>query len=264
LLGEMTVDTVSTVTTNDVRLCQVLALEGRARQRAEKTWQRALLDVTQAGPFDGVSKTYRPKVDDGPKYPPDSTKVQLTVGTVHERMAADLGRWWDLTATRDKTNTGAVADVVVEDVTLIKGAPASFLVWFEKQLAELRKVLDKTPVLDPAYEWSLDQNTGLWRAPEEERHKTKLVLKNHVRFKGDQHHPPQVDVYEDKNEIEGYWDVVKTSGAMQQTQKDALIERLDRLIEAVTIAREKANQHPVIDLKVGGAVFEYILGATAA
>jgi len=239
-------------------LNQLLGVEGRARAKAESTRAQATDDINKSGPLNGLARKYAPKVDGEQGYPQESTQVQLTVKGITDRLAADLGRWWDITASRDRTNTEAKANIVVEGDVLLADVPASYLVWFEKQLIELRGFLVHLPILDPAEIWNTDETTGVSRSEPEERQKTHEVFKNHRISPATKEHPEKVHVYT-VSEPEGTWTVTKLSGAIDGSRRQQLLDRIDVLIDAVTFAREEANRTPVTDLKVGSPVFEYLL-----
>jgi hypothetical protein len=63
--------------------------------------------------------------------------VQVKVGEVIRQTAAALTRLFDVTATKDWTNRTAVADVTVDGETMLSGVPVTYLLFLEKQLAEL-------------------------------------------------------------------------------------------------------------------------------
>jgi len=241
------------------QLNQILAVEARARDKATQARAQALRDVQKDVPLSGLARMYEPKDVEGEVYPTENTEVQFTVRDITDRLAAALGRWWDVTASRDRTNTEASANVVIDGEILLPGVPASYLVWFEKQLIELRSVWVLLPVLDPAERFGApDPVTGISRSEPSKRIKTREVFRNHRVSAATPEHPEKVHVYT-TNETEGTWTATKYSGAIPEARRQELLDRLDVLIEAVTFAREEANRATVIDLKVGGPVFEYLL-----
>lgn len=239
------------------RLNQLLGVEAGVRDRAEQALAAARSDVTKDGPLSGLARKYEPRQEGGEQVPPQSTQVQLTVNHITDQLAKHLSRLWDVTATKDLTNTEARADIVVEGRTLVPQVPASYLVWFEKQLTALRGVLAKLPVLDPAEIWTYDEATGVYRTEPTVSIRPKKVFKNHVIAEATQYHPAQVQVYS-IDEPEGEWTTTKFSGAIFATRRRLLVERIDTLIEAVAFARGEANGTTVTDLEVGAAVFDYL------
>jgi hypothetical protein len=59
----------------------------------------------------GISRTYQPKDEDGEQLPPESTRVQVTTEDVLRQTADVLTRLFDVTATKDRADRVAKADV---------------------------------------------------------------------------------------------------------------------------------------------------------
>ena len=58
----------------------------------------------------------------------------------------------------------------------------------------------------------------------------------------------------------GFWRTVKFSGALPAKRVNELLERVEKLQEAVKFAREEANNAETSDQKVGDAVFKFLIG----
>ena len=56
----------------------------------------------------------------------------------------------------------------------------------------------------------------------------------------------------------GYWRTVKFSGALPTRRVHELLERVEKLQQAVKFAREEANNLEVDDQKIGETVFRYL------
>ena len=110
----------------------------------------------------GIARTYQPKDDDGEQLPPESTRVQVQVDEVLRRVGTGLTRLFDVTATKDWANGEARADVVVDDRTLLRQVPVTYLLFLEKQLTDLRTFVEKLPVLDAAETWHRDASADCW------------------------------------------------------------------------------------------------------
>ena len=89
--------------------------------------------------------------------------------------------------------------------------------------------------------------------------RTKKIPRNHVKAEATEHHPAQVEVYYEDVAV-GYWRTVKFSGALPARRVNELLERVERLQQAVKFAREEANNLEVEDQKVGEKVFQYLFG----
>jgi hypothetical protein len=58
--------------------------------------------------------------------------------------------------------------------------------------------------------------------------------------------------------VVGHWRTIKFSGALPAKRVNELLERVERLQQAVKFAREEANDIEVEDEKVGAKVFQYL------
>ena len=63
-------------------------------------------------------------------------------------------------------------------------------------------------------------------------------------------HPAQVEVYYE-DVVVGHWRTVKFSGALPASRVKELLERVDKLQQAVKFAREEANDSEVTDQQIG-------------
>jgi hypothetical protein len=170
-----------------------------------------------------------------------------------------LTRLLDVTATKDWANCTARADVTVDGTTLVRDVPVTYLLFLEKQLTDLHAFLRKLPILDAAETWTFDPSTDVWRTEPVRTVKTKKVPRNHVKAEATDKHPAQVEVYYEDIAV-GHWTTVKFSGALPARRVNELLERIEKLQDAVKFAREEANGAEVTDRRVGDAVFGYIFG----
>jgi hypothetical protein len=56
----------------------------------------------------------------------------------------------------------------------------------------------------------------------------------------------------------GYWRTVKFSGALPAKRVSELLDRVERLQQAVKYAREEANNTEAVDQKAGEKVFQFL------
>ena len=239
------------------KLNQIVAVENGEKTRALNE-ETVLHPEGQKTPLlSGLSRTYQPKDDDGDALPAESTRVQVNAEEILEKLGDTLTRLFDITLTKEVANTKAAADVVVDGRTILKNVPVTYLLFLEKQLVRLRTFVTKLPTLDPAQNWSKNENTGLWETPPTQTTKTKKVLRNHVKAEATDKHPAQVELFHE-DQIVGYWTKVEFSGAVPQTRVAQLTERVDALTKAVKFAREEANNTDVADEKAGKLVFDYL------
>ncbi|WP_344530414.1 hypothetical protein [Streptomyces albiaxialis] len=241
------------------KLNQIIAVEKGVRTKAQQDLTEAQRGLQKPALLAGISRTYQPKDEEGEQLPPESTRVQVQAEDVLRDSAAALTRLFDVTATKDWTNCEARADVTVEGRVLVAQAPVTYLLFLEKQLAELHAVLRKLPVLDAAEAWTLDPSTDAWKTEPVRTVRTKKVPRNHVKAEATEKHPAQVEVYYEDIPV-GYWTTVKFSGALPARRVRELLDRLEKLQQAVKFAREEANGAEITDQRVGDAVFGYLFG----
>ncbi|WP_280390851.1 hypothetical protein [Nocardia brasiliensis] len=239
------------------KLNQIIAVEKGVKSAAVRELAQRQGALQKAALLAGIARTYQPKDEEGEQLPPESTRVQVKSEEVLRLTAATLTRLFDVTATKDWTNTEAKADVSVDGEVLLRDVPVSYLLFLEKQLAELHAFVQRLPVLDAAEAWSFDDSTDTWRTDAVRTIRTKKVPRNHVKAEATEKHPAQVEVYYEDIAI-GYWNTVRFSGALPARRVNELAERVDKLARAVKFAREEANGTEVVDRKTGDVIFGYL------
>jgi hypothetical protein len=240
------------------QLNQIIAIEKGVKGKAQRAVTDLYHEAQKTQLFGGISRTYRPKDDAGDMLPPESTLVQLKADVFLEKLGDDLTRLFDVTATKETANTTAKADVLIDGDVLLKGVPVTYLLFLEKQLTDVRTFISKLPTLDPAVQWHWDSAVGAWATDAVETHRSKKVPRVLVKAAATDKHPAQVDVWQE-DVIDGYWSTIKFSGALPVDRVNQLLERVDKLSDAVKFAREAANSVPVTDVKIGDIVFGYLL-----
>jgi len=239
------------------KLNQIIAIEKGTKSQSLRDLTDAHQMLQKPALLSGIARTYQPVDDDGDQLPPESTRVQIKTNEVIERTVNILTSLFDVTATKDWANGDAVADIVVDGQTLAEKVPVTYLLFLEKQLADLHTFVKKLPVLDAAENWQFDESQDAWATEPIQTTKTKKIPRNHVKAEATDKHPAQVEVYHE-DVIVGYWRTVKYSGAMPATRVALLVERVRTLQEAVKFAREEANSIEVENQKIGESLFDYI------
>jgi hypothetical protein len=239
------------------RLNQIIAVEKGVKSRSFSELTDAHHSLQKPALLSGIARTYRPKDEEGEQLPPESTKVQVKAEEVIRLTVAILTRLFDVTATKDWTNTLAKANVVIDGEPLLTDVPVAYLLFLEKQLVDLHTFVKKLPVLDASESWSYDESADAFATDPVQTIRTKKIPRNHVKAEATEKHPAQVEVfYEDV--VVGYWKTVKFSGALPAKRVNELLERVERLQEAVKFAREEANGLDVTNAEVGEKVFRYL------
>lgn len=244
--------------TMKTKLNQIVAIEKGVKSRVYSAVTELHKESQKAEPYTGLSKTYRKRDEEGEDMPAETKRVRQVAAEVLRQVATLDTELWDVEATREWANTRARADVVVDGRVLVKEAPVTYLLFLEKQVNDLRTFLDKMPTLEDTEEWAEDPNTGLFRTGRVTTHRTKKTPKVIVKYEATKEHPAQTElVHEDL--VVGYWDTVKSSGALPAPRKAKLLERVDKLARAVKVAREQANDLDCDRIEVGQTVFGWLL-----
>jgi hypothetical protein len=245
------------------KLNQIIAVEKGAKSTTENEITRAYHMIQKAELFNGLSRVYTPKNEDGEELPPEKTNVIVSVNELVQAFSGSLTSLFDVTATKVYANTGARADVKVDDEVLLEQVPVEYLLFLEKRLADCLLFLGKLPTLDPAFNWEWDQEAGVFKSEKELRNRTKKVMRNHVKAKATDKHAEQVEVYTE-DETVGSWETTKFSGAVPVTQVREWKDKVIKLQAAVKFAREEANSIEVTNQAVGEKVFSYLFNGLHA
>jgi hypothetical protein len=241
------------------KLNQIIAVEKGVKSKAHQDLTAAHHGLQKPALLAGISRTYQPKDEEGEQLPPESTRVQVKAEDVLRETAKTLTRLFDVTATKDWANCTARADVTVDGRVLVSEVPVAYLLFLEKQLTDINTFVRKLPVLDASESWTQDPSTDAWKTESVRTLRTKKVPRNHVKAEATEKHPAQVEVYYEDIPV-GYWTTVKFSGALPARRVNELLERVEKLQQAVKFAREEANGSDVTDQRVGDAVFGYLFG----
>lgn len=241
------------------KLNQMIAVQKGVKSSALADLTTAHHSLQKPALLAGLSRTYQPKTEDGDQMPPEQTLVQIRVPDILELTGKILTRLFDVTATIDWANCTARADVVVDGRTIVRQAPVSYLLFLEKQLVDLHTFVKGLPVLDPAEEWTWDDNRSCYATRPTQTLRTKKTPQKFEKAPATDKHPAQVEVYYEDIPV-GTWTQVKFSGALPATRKRELLERVEKLQRSVKMAREEANGTEVTDQQVGAAFFDYLFG----
>ncbi len=242
------------------QLHALIAVAAATKGQAEKVATETKVTFTKkAAHFDGAQRTYRPLNDEGENLPPERKPLVSTTGEklAHFRnMTVDA---LDVMFRIDETNMRATADITTGDLT-IENVPSTFLMQFDKKLNEIRSVFESVPTLNPDYEWNPSNlGAGVWETEPLEKNRTQKELEYRVMVPPTEHHPAQVEKWM-SDKVIGIFKESHQSGRLTPYDKARLLARLDKLQGAVKRALSKANQEEHSTRKVGGQIFEYLLG----
>ncbi len=241
------------------KLHQVLAVVSSKKTESTAGLSDLYKKIQKPALFSGLSRTYESLDENGEVLPPESTKVQLKSGEVIREFQRIVKDTLDVVATQDYANRDAVADVVVDGKTLLKNVPATYLIWLEKRLTDFNTFVSHLPVLDPAEDWQFDPGTRLYKTSVLKKNRTKKTPKVIVKYQATEQHPAQTELFQE-DVLVGRWNEVKMSGAITESEKLDLTDRVRKLLDSVKVAREEANQIEAPSVKVADDLFSYIFG----
>ena len=242
------------------KLNQIVAIEKGEKAAVNKETAPLFHAAKDPAQFAGLTKTYEPVDEDGEKFPDESVKVKWTVDQLLKDFTKSSTRLLDVISTKENANTEARADVSVDGQVVVEQAPVSFLLQLEKYLQqEVRGLVVSLPTLDPAQNWQPAdvERAGVSVSDEVKRGKTRKVTEPLTLAPATDKHPAQVQLIS-KDVLAGYWSEKRFSGAVSASRKQELLEKVDKLINAVKFAREEANSITVTDKPVGAAVFNFL------
>jgi len=248
------------------KLHELLAVEKDVKNvMAKIVTETAKTFKDRSAHFCETRKAYEPINEADTDRPDEEFSPMVT--SVVDKLAyteSHLVRAIDVFLQKEKSNQTAKADWDVElpdgsKKTILKDVPVTMLVQLESILADLRSnIYDAIPTLDPAKVWTKDVNRkNVFVADSLKRARSKKVQKPIVLYQATDKHPAQTQLITE-DETVGYWIHSTSSSALAPIQKSELIDRLDRLISGVKIARAKANDIECDKSQVGKNLFRFI------
>lgn len=239
-------------------LNQAVAVRKGVQSRANDTLKEIYRIFETPDLFRGLVREYKSLADDGETLPSESKKVQYSAEELFNKAVKSLSELIDIEATVDASNSQAKADIKINDTVLAKDVPATTILFLEKELVRFRNDISKLPELETSEEWNRDDTSSLFRSKETATHRTKKVTKPIVKYAATKEHPAQTDLMTE-DVIVGHWHTTKISGAMTKSKKEELMDRMNKLIDAVKVAREEANSRDVVQMNIAKGIFEYLL-----
>lgn len=242
------------------KLNQIIAVANGRKTKVTKDVTETYKKVQKPALFEGITRTYQPSDDDGETFPPESKNIQYSVAEAIGEVSESLASLFDVVATQDWANQSAVADVVVGDKVILTNVPVTYLLFLEKQLTDVHTFVKTLPTLDPAENWSWSDTANCYTSEVARTNKTKKVMRNHVKAEATQYHPAQVETYNEDVKV-GEWSTIKFSGSIPAKEKNAILDRVVALQDAVKYAREQANMTEVNSVNVSRPVFSYLFSS---
>jgi hypothetical protein len=186
--------------------------------------------------------------------------ITTTVPAELNYLSKLVADYLDIIAQKDNANCNTKADVIIDDEILLKDIPATTLLSLENKLKYIRQIYEEIPTLQPGVAWEKDLSIGKYVYKDvnpEVRAKTKKTFDFKVLVPATDKHPAQIEKW-DINVDVGYYTKFRWSGMLSVADKSLLLGRLDKLIQAIKQARQRANEFKIAQIKLGDIIFKYI------
>ncbi len=239
------------------KLNQVIAIEKDIKSRAMSLISEAHKISQKPDLFNGFSKKYQPKDEEGEQFPDEKKKVICSYGKQLEIVRLAFTKILDITLTKDVGNCDAKINLEIDGLLIGENIPATFLLTLEKNIIDIRTFINELPTLDESENWIYDVNSDEHKTESISTHKTKKTTRPIVLYEATKEHPAQVQLV-NEDVVIGYWETVKSSGAIPLSLKQKMLTRLEKLSHEVKSAREKANSTEITDKYIGNAIFDYL------
>lgn len=240
------------------KLNQIIAVVQGKKSRAQK-----LLTEAHRGwhkdAISGISKTYRPKAEDGDQLPPESKAIHLDVPTKIAETMEQLASFYDVVLTQETGNTEARGTVEVNGSAFLVAMPITTLLFMEKQLIDLHTFVANLPTLPADRAWKFDDNRNCYATEPTESTRTQKTPKVVVKYDATKEHPAQTELFVEDVSV-GTWTTTYFSSAMPSRNQAQILARIEGLQDAVKSAREAANSIEVDQMKFGRKLLSYVFG----
>lgn len=245
------------------KLHEILAVEQDVEKVATNIIDEAKVTFTKkANLFMGQLKTAEMFDNDAPTPAAEVIKLEETVPSKLKYVGKSVARWLDVVLQKEATNQQAVADLVVDGVTLATAVPATFLLGLENKVKRLRDMYLHIPTLQPGIRWEPAPSEGedvFTAADPIERFITQKTTKSTVLYEATKEHPAQIDKWNEDVKV-GRYIIRATSGMITPARKAEILDRLDKLGQAAKAARMRANSTEVLNANIGRTLVDYING----
>ena len=111
------------------KLNQIIAVANGKKSQTQSELTRIYHALQKSALLDGISRTYRPKDEEGEKLPAEKKEVQFTSSEAIRDAARAVGELFDVVATQDAANCQAKADVVVDGQPILRDVPVTHLLF---------------------------------------------------------------------------------------------------------------------------------------
>ncbi len=249
-------------------LHEIIAVEADKEGYVKRSYQEMItLFKNKVERFQGFERTLKLKgseeeVRNEEQAESEFKKLDTTVPKELVYLSKVVSDYFDVVYQKDLANQEAKADLVIDGTTIASNVPATTLLGLETRLKNLRLVFDEIPTLSPGADWKIDEamGTDIYKDQHPEiRPKTRKDFEYKILVQPTANHPAQVEKWNIDKEI-GHFYKTKWSGCISVAAKSELLSKLDKLLQAVKQARQRANNQEVnTHARLGEKLFEYLL-----
>ncbi|RKZ98183.1 MAG: hypothetical protein DRQ46_02870 [Gammaproteobacteria bacterium] len=243
------------------KLHQILATESDLEGKYKRTCEETKKTFGKKAMFTGGHRKLVVFDDTDKIDHPEEHQAMTT--TVHERMkftGGAISNYLDALFQKEATNQEAHADLDVDGVSIGMALPATFLLALESRLKYVRGVYEALPTLQAGVDWkpSTDKGDGIWdMVHPEEKIKTKMTFKSQILVEPTEHHPAQIEKWEEQVPVGKFVKHVWCS-MITSHEKAEILGRIDRLLQATKQARQRANAQEIVKGNVGKSIMDFI------
>lgn len=241
------------------KLYELLAVEQDRKNKANNTIGETKKYFTKNDPyFDGMIKKYVPLEEDSEQIPDETKEMVTSVKQVLDQALEEIITSMDATLSKEETNASnnAKAELIIDNENLGTFSATSLLA-LEAQLAKILDLYQSIPTLDATRKWSFDEQKSVYSTDEEVKFRSIKRPQVIVKYQATTEHPAQTELLSLDVQV-GKYVTTYFSGKLTLSQKKEVVKRIEKLLESVKIARSKANNVDVSNVKLGQKLFAYI------
>ena len=243
-------------------LHEILAVEGDKKGRKMKMLEEGRKTFREKHDlFEGFTKVYNPFDDNVNEKFEESKTRDTTVMNKADYIFDAVVAHIDCVIQKDTANQSAKADVIIDGKVLIKDVPSVTLLTIESETKQWRDVLSFIPTLEHGIEWEKDgtQGEGVWKTKIPlETFKTAKEPKSKVLYEATKEHKAEIEKWNETINV-GKYITTKFSGKITSAEKSDILERIDKLSDAVKEAKTRANKVEVPSVSIGEQIRNYVL-----
>ncbi|MDX2305123.1 MAG: hypothetical protein NW226_20095 [Microscillaceae bacterium] len=243
------------------KLHAILAVEATNKAQSEKLLEEQSSNFSKNDSrFDGLTRVLIPLEGEGERMTTDNKIINYTVIENVAYVTEIVCKYLNTTLSKEETNSSgtAKAELIIEGQNFGE-VSATSLLSLENYLAKVRRFYETIPTLDPTKDWKDDAGKarGYKKTDPEHKYKTEKRTKHIVV------HPPTehfaAEIRESTIDVQvGKYETIYTSTKISTRDKAELLTRIDRVIEAVKVARAKANEAEAVQTDLATKLFNYI------